>query len=199
MQLIFKNRIMKQILFINFFIIFLFSCNAQQVLPLNNSAYSSPTNSYFKDSNGELDYYLGNWKAVFQNRVIILDISKETKVPFEMFDKKFFRDQIRVRYVIKNSNGLILESSLNKDFFNDIKLSIRGFKTQLNGNEVSLIFSGGNCSVGIGKIVFKKINPTQFSWGYYPGTTSRNDISCPPNLDYTIYLPETENLVFTKQ
>ncbi|REC65919.1 hypothetical protein DRF59_14110 [Chryseobacterium flavum] len=171
----------------------------EQALPLNTSVLGAVPNSYFKDSNNELDYYTGTWRATFQDKIIILSIDKETKVPFEMFDKNFFRDQIRVRYEVKSSNGFILESSLNKNFTNDIRLSIRGFKTQSSGNELNLIFSGGNCSVGIGKIVFKKINNGQFSWNYYPGTTTRNDINCPPDRDYTIYLPETEGLVFTRQ
>ncbi|REC63329.1 hypothetical protein DRF65_06670 [Chryseobacterium pennae] len=42
-----------------------FSCKAQQVLPLNASDYSSPTNSYFKD----LDNELGTWESIFQNKI----------------------------------------------------------------------------------------------------------------------------------
>ncbi|SDJ75489.1 DUF6705 family protein [Chryseobacterium jejuense] len=176
-----------------------FSCKAQQVLPLNNSAFRSPTNSYFKDINHEFDYYLGIWKATFQDKTITLHISKEVKIPFEMWNKNFYRDQLRVRYEIMNKSGVILESSLNKDFTNDISLSIKGLKTQSNGALLNLIFAGGNCSVGVGAINFKKIDATQFSWGYYPGTTTRIDTLCPPDKEYKIYLPETENLIFTKQ
>ncbi|MEJ5103516.1 DUF6705 family protein [Chryseobacterium sp. MYb328] len=175
-----------------------FSCKAQQVLPLNTSGYSSPTNSYFKDSDNELDYYTGTWTGHFQDKTIILQISKQIKIPIERFRKSFYRDQIFVKYEIKKNN-VILESTINHDFSNDLKLSIDGSKTQDNGDKVTLVFAGGNCSVGIGTIVLKKINPTQFSWGYYPGTTTRNDKDCPPTQDYTIYLPETENLIFTKQ
>lgn len=64
---------------------------------------------------------------------------------------------------------------------------------------MTLVFAGGNCNVGMGDILFKKIDDTHFYWSYYPGTTTRNDITCSPNLDYNIYLPETENLVFTRQ
>lgn len=186
--------------FIYILTFFALSCNAQQqVLPLNTSAFNSPNDSYFKDINNEFDYYLGTWSASFQDKSITLHVTKEIKVPFKMWKKDFYRDQIRVRYEIKNSNGAILESSLNKDFTNDIGLSIKGLKTQSNGSLLNLIFAGGNCNVGIGTIVFKRKSNTQFSWGYYPGTTTRDDINCPPNLDYTIYLPETENLIFTKQ
>ena len=186
----------------NFLILGIFAvlcCKAQQqVLPLNNSAFSSPNNSYFKDSNNELDYYVGTWTSNFENKEIKLVIVKEVKKPFEMWKKNFYTDELRVRYEIKK-NGIVSESTLNKDFTNDIKLSIDGSKTQDNGNRITLIFAGGNCSVGIGTIVLKKNDVNQLSWGYYPGTATMNDISCPPNLDYTVYLPETENLVFTKQ
>lgn len=176
-----------------------FSCKAQQqILPLNTSALDAPVDSYFKDLNDELSYYTGTWNATFQDKTITLKISKQIKEPIKRFQKNFYRDQLFVRYEIRR-NGIVAESTLNKDFINDIGLSIKSAYTQDNGSSVTLLFSGGNCSVGIGTIVLKKINTSQFSWGYYPGTTSRNNISCPPNLDYTIYLPETETLIFTKQ
>ncbi|UCA58099.1 hypothetical protein KB553_13670 [Chryseobacterium rhizoplanae] len=173
-----------------------FSCKAQQILSLNTSALDSAPNSYFKDSNNELDYFTGVWQGSFQDKTITLQISKQIKVPIERFGEKFFRDQIFVKYEVKKGNS-ILESSLNKDFTSDIGLSIKGSKIQ--DNSITLVFSGGNCSVGIGIITLKKINATQFSWGYYPGTTTRIDTLCSPDREYKIHLPETENLVFTKQ
>ncbi|UCA58100.1 hypothetical protein KB553_13675 [Chryseobacterium rhizoplanae] len=176
-----------------------FSCKAQQqILPLNTSAYKIAANAYFKDLNNELNYYTGTWKAVFQDKIIILQISEQIKVPIKRFQKSFYRDLLFVRYEVKK-NGVVSESTLNKDFTNNSQLSIESAYIQDNGNSVTLLFSGGNCSVGIGTINFKKINATQFSWGYYPGTTTSNDINCPPDREYKIHLPETENLIFTKQ
>ncbi|SEH43401.1 DUF6705 family protein [Chryseobacterium culicis] len=180
-------------------ILTLLSCKAQeQVLPLNTSVFGAAENSYFKDLNDELNPYVGTWKASFQDKTITLQISKQIKVATKNFNKNYYTDQLFARYEVKK-NGVVLESTLNKDFTNDIGLSMRSVYTQNNGNSVTLLFSGGNCSVGIGTIVLKMKGTAQFFWGYYPGTTTRNDISCPPNLDYTIYLPETENLIFTKQ
>ncbi|AZA77816.1 hypothetical protein EG347_09945 [Chryseobacterium sp. G0186] len=175
------------------------SCKAQQqTIPLNSSVLGAVENSYFKDMNNELDYYIGTWKSSFQDKTITLQISKQINVSMKAFGKNFYTDRLFTRYEIKK-NGAILENTLNKDFTNDIGLSIRSLSSKDDGNSVTFLFSGGNCSVGIGTIILKKINATQFSWGYYPGTTTRNDKNCPPNKDYTIYLPETENLVFTKQ
>ncbi|AZA77817.1 hypothetical protein EG347_09950 [Chryseobacterium sp. G0186] len=174
-----------------------FSCKAQQMLSLNASVYNSPTNSYFKDINNELDPYIGVWKASFQGKIILIKIIKELKVPFEMWGKNNFKDRLLVRYEIINNNGVILESSLNNNFNTKVKLLIEG--SEIEDDLVKLIFAGGNCSVGIGEIILRKVNGTKVSWSYYPGTTTMNDKDCPPNLDYTIYLPETENLIFTKQ
>lgn len=191
---------MKNILAI-LFILLLTTCKSQQVLPLNGSVVNSPINSYFKDINNELDFYVGNWKANFQNKTMILKITKALHRPFEMLDKNYFQDQLIVRYEIKDINESVLQTTLNRSFTdqNDVKLLIESSGTESNGDIVNLLFAGGNCSVGIGEIILKKINNTQFYWSYYPGTTTRNDITCPPNLDYNIYLPETENLIFTKQ
>ncbi|QIY92483.1 DUF6705 family protein [Chryseobacterium gallinarum] len=189
---------MKNIIFISS-ILLIFSCKAQQqTFPLKTYAESVPVGSYFKDLNNELDFYTGTWTAIFQDKSITLKIVKQLKEPVKFFNKNYYRDQLFVRYEVKK-NGVILESTLDKSFTNDSKLSVKSAYPDENGNKVTLLFSGGNCSVGIGTIVFKKINSTQFYWGYYPGTTTRIDTLCPPNNDYTIYLPETENLVFTKQ
>lgn len=188
---------MKQIIYI--LTLFIFSCKAQQpVYPLNTSASKLPSNAYFKDLNNELNYYTGTWKATFQDNAITLQISKQIKAPIELFGKNFYRDQLFTRYEVRK-NGVILESTLNKDFTNDTGFSVRSAYTLDSGNSVTLLFSGGNCNVGIGTVVLKKINSTQLSWGYYPGTTTRNDITCPTDKDYTIYLPETKDLIFTKQ
>ncbi|REC65918.1 hypothetical protein DRF59_14105 [Chryseobacterium flavum] len=175
-----------------------FSCKAQQIYPLNTSVRGVSENSYFKDLDEELDYYIGTWNASFQDKGITLQILKQIKVPTKYFNKNYYTDQLFIRYEVKK-NDVILESTLNKDFTNDIGLSIKSVLTQDNGKSVILLFSGGNCSVGIGTITLKKINASQFSWGYYPGTTTRNDINCPPDREYKIHLPETENLIFTKQ
>ena len=176
-------------------------CHAQQILPLNTSTFNIPAGTYFKDLNNEFGYYLGSWKGNYQDKIITLSIVKVNNKPFEMWDRSYYHDQIIVRYEIKNINGNILQSTLNSSFNeeNDVHLLIESSGTEANGNVLKLLFAGGNCSVGIGEIILKKINNTQFYWSYYPGTTTRNDITCPPNLDYNIYLPETENLIFTKQ
>ena len=168
---------------------------------MNQSAVDMPTDSYFKDINNELDAYVGSWKTDFNGKIITLIITKEIKKPFVLLGKNYFIDQLIVRYEVKDNNGTILQSSKNKNFVNDgVKYMIKSGGINIYGkNEVNLVYAGGNCSVGNGEITFKKIDDTHFYWNYSPGTAVMNSVNCPPNLDYTIYLPETENLVFTKQ
>ena len=183
------------------FIIVITACKAQQTYPMSQSAVDMPTDSYFKDINNELDVYVGSWKTDFNGKIITLIITKEIKKPFALLGKKYFTDQLIVRYEVKNNNGTILQSSTNKNFVDDgVKYMIKSGGINIYGNnEVNLVYAGGNCSVGNGEIKFQKISATQLSWSYYPGTAVMNDLDCPPGQDYHIYLPETENLLFTKQ
>ncbi|MCC2590574.1 DUF6705 family protein [Chryseobacterium sp. MFBS3-17] len=190
---------MMKTLFYGLLLLAVISCKAQQILPLNSSALQSPNNSYFKDLNNELESFVGNWQADYQNRTIKLSISKQLQAPLNvLFGKNLYQDMLLVRYEVK-SNGIIYQNSLNKDFSTDIKFKIKSTGTEDNGNTAILVFAGGNCGIGMGDIIFRKINATQFYWSYFPKTVRMNEINCPPNQDFTIYLPETENLIFTKQ
>ncbi|WP_417431245.1 DUF6705 family protein [Halpernia sp.] len=178
-------------------IIFSFSCKAQQEYPLNTNSNEIPVNSYIKDYNHELDTYVGTWKANYNGNQTTLFITKEIKKLFD-FDTnhKFFSDVLTVKYEIKNSSAIILQSTLNNM---TLRNNIFSMSNDSSINEVGLYYSGTNCGVGWGRIYIKKLNNTQISWAYYPNDTMLTAATCPGNPDLTIYLPETENLVFTKQ
>ena len=191
---------MKFILAIFFFCTI--ACNSQQILPLKTSDFNTPTNSYFKDLNNDLDFYIGTWKGNFQGKTVTVVITKDLKRPYESWGKNFFTDVLIVKYEVKDSVGNSLQSTLNNVYTvgSSVKNMIISATINLNSNnEVNLVYAGGNCSVGNGEITFKKIDNTHFYWSYSPGTAVMNDIDCPPGQDYHIYLPETENLLFTKQ
>ena len=189
----------------SFFFIFLLGiicCKSQTVYPLNTSELDTPTNSYFKDLNGELDAYLGTWTATFQGETTKLVISKELKRPMEMWNKDFFKDVLLIRFEIRNAANQVLQSSLNNNinYGGDILFLMMSVGTNIQGNnELDVVYSGGNCSAGGGFVYLKKISNNQLYWTYYPGSTTLDNVNCPPGNDYNIYLPETENLVFTKQ
>lgn len=190
-----KTFIMKNIkniklTIISFFIVGLTSCKAQIVEPLNKSAYSTPTNSYFKDLNNELDIYIGTWHSSIQGKELKLKISKELRRPYEAWNKVFYKDVLIITYEVKSSTGSILQSTLDDTFpiNGNVKNLMMSVGTNIRGNnELNLVYAGGNCSIGAGEITLKSINTNQFYWSYYPGSTTLNDITCPPNRDYNIY------------
>jgi len=174
------------------------SCKAQ-TLPLNTRLKDIPTNSYLKDLNNELTPYIGNYQGVFNGNTIMLYITKEEHKYFDLDDIKFYQDVLIVRYTVKNSSGIILQSTQNTTFTTMIEKNlIYSIGTRPNQNIISLDYRGTNCGVGNGTIYLKKLSDTQISWRYYAETVATSTERCAPGLDKTTYLPEGENLIFTK-
>lgn len=173
-----------------------FSCKAQQVYPLNADYEEVPQNSYLKDLNNELTPYVGVYKANFNGNETTLYITKQEQKLEKTGQKNYYMDALVIKYIIKNSTGLILQDTKNNNYPNIELYSISTSSTQ---NTVNFFYSGTNCSVGWGRIILKKINAIQISWEYRPDDVTTTAAKCPPNLDTTIYLPETRDLIFTKQ
>ncbi|WP_284462468.1 DUF6705 family protein [Chryseobacterium sp.] len=173
----------------------LVSCKAQQY-PLNTDYEEVPNYSYLKDLDNELDAYVGNYKATFQGKEIILFITKQENKLEKRVNIKFYRDALIVKYIVKDPAGNILQDTKNNNL-PDIEL----YSTRIRSYDKSVIFyySGTNCGVGWGDVFLKKISNTQFSWEYRPDDMIITPERCPGNPDLTIYLPKTKDLIFTKQ
>ena len=186
------------ILFLGLFVVF--SCKAQQTYPLNTDFDEVPQNSYLQDMNNELDDYVGNYTASFNGSQITLFITKEVKKYFDIASVKIFKDVLSVKFIVKNSSGNILQNTQNMNFLdNQVQNTIYSMGTKPSDNSVGLSYGGTNCSVGWGTIILKKLNTTQLSWEYRPNDIIVDDSRCPPGTNTTIYLPETKDLIFTKQ
>lgn len=189
----------KKIITLIGFIISIASCRAQEY-PLNTDFTIIPNNSYLKDMNNELDPLVGCYKAIFNNNEVSLFITKEPYKLIEYGNRKFYRDILSIKYMIKNSSGTILQDTQNMNFQpNQVLHTIYSLRTKPTLNIVSFAYGGTNCGVGWGGIYLKKINSTQISWEYIPDSTIIDSSKCPVGTDIKIYLPETKNLVFTKQ
>ncbi|SDR07094.1 hypothetical protein SAMN05421664_3396 [Chryseobacterium soldanellicola] len=188
---------------INFKNIILFSfitsitcCKAQtQTLPLNTGVLDIPQNAYVKDLNNELTPYVGTYKASFQGKEITLYITKEENKLVKRANQQFYRDALVVKYIVKNSAGTTLQDTKNNNL---PKIYIYSTKMK-SQNSVVFIYSGTNCRVGWGDIYLTKVNSTQISWEYRPDDIILENSKCPPGTDINIYLPETKDLIFTKQ
>ncbi|MCS4303752.1 DUF6705 family protein [Chryseobacterium sp. BIGb0232] len=177
-----------------------FSCKSQQVYPLKTDYTEIPQNSYLKDINNELDSFVGNWQGSYNGNLITLFITKETQKFFNKSGYKYYKDILSVKYVVKNSSGIVLQNTQNMTFqANQLTHTLYSRWAEDNGNSLLLYYGGTNCSVGWGSVKLKKNSAIQISWEYRPNDMIIDDTKCPPGTDINIYLPETKDLVFTKQ
>lgn len=174
------------------------SCKAQ-TLPLNTLMENIPQNAYVKDLNNELTPYVGIYKSNYQGNEIALFITKEEDKPTRRMNKNFYRDALIIKYIVKNSSGIILQDTQNMVLNNESYFNIVSMGTRPTLGDVVLGYDGTNCGIGWGKIILKKLNSTQISWDYRPNSLLIDAATCPPSTDKTVYLPVTKDLVFTKQ
>ena len=197
-----KNNIMKTIYFKTAIILGLtaniISCKAQQ-LPLNTLMENIPQNAYVKDLNNELTPYIGTYRANYGGNEITLYITKEENRPVHYTDQQFFQDAIVIKYIVKNSTGAVLQNTQNMTLNNQSYFNIVSIGTRPTLGDLVLGYDGTNCGIGWGKIILKKLNATQISWEYRPNDMVVTTGDCPQGTDKTIYLPETKDLIFTKQ
>ncbi|WP_294224872.1 DUF6705 family protein [uncultured Chryseobacterium sp.] len=172
-----------------------FSCKAQQAYPLDTDYDAIPNYSYLKDTNNELLPFIGTWKAIFDNKEIIIKIDKVDHHLVDYVTNKFYRDLLFMRYNIKNVQGTVIKSTMNLPVTEAKIKSIRLFPNQV----LSFSYSGGDCRYGWGDVSLKLIDATHVKWRYQPEGVILTNLNCPNGTDTTIYLPETNNLIFTKQ
>ncbi|MRM93529.1 hypothetical protein D1Z98_00610 [Riemerella anatipestifer] len=185
---------MKKILLLVIVLLLHTNCTAQNVYPLNTSVLDLPQGAYLKDLNDELDSYVGKWKAQINETTVILNINKQYKTLNKIDNKTFYRDQIIITYTILSNNGNVLENVLDPNS----EYVIKGYKIQKETLRVMCIYYGKQCSLGNGFVYLKKQGNNQLLWSYYPQAihvTSQNEKECKGE----IYLPEGENIVFTRQ
>ncbi|WP_394667136.1 DUF6705 family protein [uncultured Chryseobacterium sp.] len=171
-------------------------CYKAQNLPLNTAFSTIPNGAYLKDTNNELAPYVGTYKTNFNGNEIILYITKQENKLEESSHKNYYMDALIVKYIVKNSYGNVLQDTQNNNIYN---IELYSIGTNPSKNAITFYYSGTNCNVGWGDIYLKKISSTQISWEYRPDDITTTAAKCPPTLDTTIYLPETKDLIFTKQ
>lgn len=176
-------------------IINIISCKAQQY-PLNTLMENIPQGAYVKDFNNELNPYIGIYKTNFDGNEITLFITKQENKYTKRVNKTYFMDVLVIKYIIKNSSGQTLQDTQNN--INQLN-TIESIRSRPNQNTVILYYGGTNCGVGWGRIFLKRLSATQISWFYGANDTIIDDQNCLGNPDTTVYLPDEENIIFTKQ
>lgn len=186
-HLVLKKTLMKNILLL--FTLFIFSCKAQQIIPLETKGIPVE-NTYYKDLNNDLDPYLGTWKGTFENKTFIITFSK-----YKNFNSLFeyYKDRLAGKYKMLDSNGNELYSTYNLTD-EDAKVTSLGFVGPNNLNKLSLSF-GDACIDGEIHISFINSQKTQLYWKYFTNQTLLTDnTGCAPYNE----MPRGE-FVLTKQ
>ncbi|WP_304344260.1 DUF6705 family protein [Chryseobacterium koreense] len=175
-------------------LISIWSCKAQN-LPLNTALENIPNNAHIKDFNNDLNPYIGIYKSNFQGNEITLFITKEENKLMNYGNQIFYSDVLVGKYIVKNPLGQILQDTAN----NNTAVELYSTSISTSQNIATFYYGGTNCGVGWGDIYLKKINTNQISWEYRPDDTIIDSNRCPAGTDINIYLPETKDLIFTKQ
>ncbi|WP_144282478.1 DUF6705 family protein [Chryseobacterium echinoideorum] len=79
------------------------SCKAQ-IYPLNTSPSNIPDNAYIKDTNNELDKYVGVWKGSWNGKTLYLELRK---IKYYSQMGRYYSDQIFGERKIINSTGIV--------------------------------------------------------------------------------------------
>ncbi|WP_407485231.1 DUF6705 family protein [Elizabethkingia miricola] len=95
---------MKQIFLIIIAVVFSTLYNAQEY-PLNTSAGDIPDNAYLKDTNNELNKYVGLWKGTWNGKTLYLDLRKIKT--YSKGNHPFFKDEILGERKIISANGIV--------------------------------------------------------------------------------------------
>jgi hypothetical protein len=191
---------MKKIFYLFALMLGLLNCKAQQqIYPLNTYYEDAPDYAYMKDLDNYLPLYIGTYKSTYEGNEITLIITQENMMLIDYIDKKFYRDVLNIKYTVKKvSTGVVLEDTQNSvDPQTNKIISVR--TNAMDNNSIALLYDGTTCGIGWGKITLKKISSTQISWSYYPNDSLFSGNECPNSQNVKVYLPDTENLVFTKQ
>ncbi len=109
-----------------FFLLILFSlqCTAQSnIVPLTecNKIYNHADGSaYFKDTNNEMDKYVGTWKWAQGNKEFILTLIKQIKHHYHQTgNDNYYEDRLIGYYQVKENGNIIADTAadnLSNDF-----------------------------------------------------------------------------------
>jgi hypothetical protein len=97
---------MKKILLI-LISIFAISCKAQEY-PLNTSLDNIPNNAYLKDTNNDLNKYVGLWKGTWNGKILFLELKKmKTYHSIPGSTHPYYKDRILGERKVVASNGTV--------------------------------------------------------------------------------------------
>ncbi|WP_294285071.1 DUF6705 family protein [uncultured Chryseobacterium sp.] len=179
-----------------FLIIILFtltiSCKAQ-TYPLRTFT-QIPQNAYLKDTNNELQYYVGTWKGSWNNKTIYITLKKITNQ--YNTNLKYYKDFLIGKFKVEDSNGQILfDNTSTSDY--DAKIS--GVGIRKIDDKYSLGYIDPDfCMDGSIRINFTDSTKTKLNWQFFD-TTDIITPDCPNYNSNPFPEPLPKNIILTKQ
>ena len=134
-----------------------FSCKSQ-IYPLRTYT-DVPDNSYLKDTNNELNDYIGTWKATWNNKTIFIYISKEIN-KYKLYT---YMDYLIIKFKVTDVTGTVLFDNTNLPN-DDVKIVGGNFKELANKYFLSYVDPDLCMRSGIIVINFTDSSKTQIKW-----------------------------------
>lgn len=163
-----------------------------QVFPIDTYLGNIPAGAYLKDSNNDLNKFVGIYQTNYKGNTIAITLTKAFDIRRSRMRYDYFTDGLLMGFSIKSPNGQVLQIStvnhLNKINYIDFDSTKQ---------MVAFHYSGTHCRNGNGIIYLKYKNPQQLGWVLKDGTDGSSN--CPPGADTTVYLPEWDEVIFTRQ
>lgn len=125
---------------VKYIVILLFSLHlqAQNIIPLEQQLNYTPSqngkNYYYKDVNGVLNKFLGNWRYQVGTEVVDISIFKDENESYGRYHK----DDIYVQFKY-TKNGVILINTLNNSGYNHLIFDGH-FKKSENINQIHILY-----------------------------------------------------------
>lgn len=138
------------------------SCKAQQTFPLRTYT-DIPENSYLKDTNNELNDYIGTWKGTWNSKTIFITFKKVLNKYNPTL--KYYKDFIIGKFIVKDNNGNILFDNTN---ISDDQAKIKGFGLIKNTEKYLISYTDPDlCHMtGSARISFTDPTKTKLEWKY---------------------------------
>lgn len=146
-------------LFSIFILLIIIGCNAQ-TYPLR-TYHPRPENSYLKDTNNELQDYVGTWKYEWDGKITYIYLKKiEHKYETSINE---YRDVLIGRYKVTDLNGNFLFDNTN---LSDENVKIQGTRFRKQDDKYDLIYSDSEMCNRNGTILlnFTDSTKTKLQW-----------------------------------
>ncbi|WP_143885290.1 DUF6705 family protein [Chryseobacterium binzhouense] len=153
------------------------ACTVFTEIPLRSVTTDIPENQcyYRKDTNNELNDYIGTWKASWDSKTIFIYIKKITNKYDNVF--KFNRDFLIIKFKTLDINGAVL---FDNTLLSDEQAKIEGLNFRKADDRYGFVYLDPDlCDTsGEVRINFNNLAKTELQWNYFQNKYEWLDSDC---------------------